>query len=94
MKIEKFNEGVEDSKKEYPYELKDNGELIKTVEFNAQRLPHGKCVYLTDAEYDRLKDLSENTKKMCDTFDDAKKQYILLLRGAIQKVKSDSNESK
>ena len=90
MKIEKFNEGIEDSKKQYPYELTDNGELIKTIEFNAQRLPHGKCVYLTDAEYDRLKVLSENTKEMCHNLDEMKKQYILILRGAIQKVKSDS----
>ena len=65
-------------------------ELIKTIEFNAQRLPHGKCVYLTDAEYDRLKVLSENTKEMCHNLDEMKKQYILILRGAIQKVKSDS----
>jgi hypothetical protein len=90
MKIEKFNEGSDESKKEYPYELTDSGELIKTIEFNAQRLPHDKCVYLTDAEYDRLKDLSENTKKQCDNYDEMKKQYIKILRSAIQVVKSNS----
>ena len=92
MKVEKFNEEVEDSKKQYPYELTDNGDLIKTNEFNSKRLPSNMCVYLTDAEYDRLKGLSENTKEQCDNYDEIKKQYIKILRAAIQKVKSDSNE--
>ena len=89
MKIEKFNEGSDESKKEFPYELTDSGELKKTIEFNANRLPQGTCVYLTDEQYDKLKGLSENTKKQCDNFDDMKKQYIKILRAAIQKVKKD-----
>lgn len=86
MKIEKFNEGSDESKKQYPYELTDNGELIKTNEFNAKKL---KCVYLTDDEYNKLKGLSNSTKNMCELLDEKKKAYLDILRAAISKVKNE-----
>lgn len=92
MKIDKFknvNENAETKKKEYPYELTEQGELKKTIESSFTK---NKMVYLTDEQYNKLKSLSENTKKQCDNFDDMKKQYIKILRAAIQKVKDDDKK--
>lgn len=88
MKIEKFNEG-EKKTKEYPYELSEQGELKKTIESSMTK---NKIVYLTDEQYNKLKGLSENTKKQCDNYDELKKQYIKILRAAIQKVKDDDKK--
>lgn len=88
MKIEKFNEG-EKKPKEYPYELSEQGELKKTIESSMTK---NKIVYLTDEQYNKLKGLSESTKKQCDNYDELKKQYIKILRAAIQKVKDDDKK--
>jgi hypothetical protein len=80
MKVTKYNEEVE---KEYPYELTDQGELKKAkYEFGNIRY-----VYLTDEQYEKLKNLANNTKEMCDLLEEKKKTYIKMLIGAIQEIK-------
>ena len=86
-KFENMNENTDSKKKEYPYELTSSGELKKV--FKEKLFSNIKYVYLTDWQYDKLKKLSDNTKMLCDNFDDMKRQYILILKAAIQKVKED-----
>lgn len=86
MKINKYNEDFNSEPKSYPYELTANGELKKAD----KEFYNVKYVYLTDEQYNKLKNLANNTKVMCNLLDDKKKLYIDILKGAIQKVKEDS----
>lgn len=91
MKIDKFdkiNEDLDTKKKKYPYEITEQGELKKTVEYQSS-IKLKRCVYLTDDQYNKLKDLSEKTKKQCDNLDEMKKSYVDILKAAISKVKKD-----
>lgn len=82
MEIKKYNEN---SDKEYPYELTNNGELKKAD----KEFYNIKYVYLTDYQFFKLKNLADNTKEMCDLLDQKKQTYVKILRAAIQKVKKE-----
>lgn len=80
MKIERYNENIITPS---PYELTKNGELKKVD----KELYGIKYVYLTDEQYNELKNISNNTKEMCDLLDQKKEVYIKIVIAAIQKVK-------
>jgi len=82
MKIEKFNEGSDESKKRHPYMIKD-GELKKTIESWGE-------IFLTDEQYDKVKPLAINIKSAYDNYDKMKKTQVEILKSAIQKIISDS----
>lgn len=82
MKVDKFNENCK------PYELTGNGELIEISDIDIKKYRKTPNMFLTDEEYIKIKKLADNTKELCDLMDENKKQYVNLLRGAIQKIKS------
>lgn len=83
MKVNKFEE-INESAREKGYIIKpDNGELKIGFTFNSD-------IFLTDDEYNRIKELASNIKAACENYNKMKETQIEILRSAIRKVKDDS----
>lgn len=81
--FDKFNLNEDlNNDKRFPYEILPTGELIKTLESKAK-------IFLTNKQYDKIKDLSKSIKKQCDNYENMKKTQIEFLEAAIGKVIKD-----
>lgn len=73
----KIFENINDEK---PYFISDNGELVKTIDNKAN-------VWMTDEEYEKIKDFANSVKKLCATLDDKKRLEVLRLKLVIKEIK-------
>lgn len=65
---------------EQPYFISDNGELIRTIDNKAN-------VWMTDEQYEKIKDFANSVKDLCATLDEKKRLEVLRLKLVIKEIK-------
>ena len=83
MKVNKFEEINESERVKGYFINSNNGELKIGNNMSSN-------IFLTEDEYNKIKDLADNIKKSCENYNAMKETQISRLRAAISKVKSDS----
>lgn len=92
MIIKKYNSMTENDNGVFPYELTNNGELKKIIYSGKKTIytsDQKVYTYLTDEQFDKLKNISGSTKTLCDLLDEEKRLRVMQLKAAINKVKND-----